>query len=156
MIEIKRSNTADTRTCDYNKVSKEEVLNATYSHVDDVKKGIDFLIDMLVFKANHHDYTKFTNIDEFYSNFQTGFKTQSWYEYHQTIERHHLANPQYIQEDVNLLDVIEHLVDGVMAGLARSGEYRKDLITDETLRKAFDNTVKLLLNEVKVIDNKEE
>jgi hypothetical protein len=41
-----------------------------------------------------------------------------------------------------------------MAGLARSGEYRKEAIPDSLLRKAFDNTIELLLKNVKVVEIK--
>jgi hypothetical protein len=42
------------------------------------------------------------------------------------------------------------ITDGVMAGMARSGEYRKEEIPDSLLRKAFDNTIELLLRNVEV------
>ncbi len=44
------------------------------------------------------------------------------------------------------------IVDGVMAGLARSGEYRKEEVPDELLRKAFNNTIDLMLRNVEVED----
>lgn len=59
---------------------------------------------------------------------------------------------KYVQDDVDLLDVLEMIVDNVMAGLTRSGEYIDEPVSDELLQKAFDNTVKLLLENVSVED----
>jgi len=61
----------------------------------------------------------------FYKDFKNDFKTQDWYELHKNKERHHLSVESGIPSDVNLIDVIEFLIDGVMAGMARSGSYRK-------------------------------
>ena len=65
-------------------------------------------------------------------------------------ERHHFNNKEYIQDDVNLIDIIDQIIDGVMAGMARSGEYRQENIEPELLQKAYNNTVKLLLKNVVV------
>lgn len=51
-----------------------------------------------------------------------------------------------------MIDILEMITDRVMAGLARSGEYRKQEVSDELLRKAFDNTIELLLKNVTVAD----
>lgn len=150
MIKIKKSETADSRTCDWSKVTKQDLTRASYYHISDVKMGIFFLIEKLNKIAENHDYTKITKMDQFHSDFQTGFKETSWYEMHQEVERHHLKDEQYVQDDVNLLDILEMIVDGVMAGMARSGEYRKEDIPDELLRKAFDNTIKLMLKNIEV------
>ena len=53
-----------------------------------------------------------------------------------------------ICHDVNLIDVIEYIVDGAMAGMARSGKYRKEEIPKGLLEKAFNNTIELLLSEI--------
>lgn len=42
------------------------------------------------------------------------------------------------------------IVDGVMAGLARSGEYRREPLPEGLLEKAFNNTIDYLLDNVKV------
>ena len=42
------------------------------------------------------------------------------------------------------------ITDGVMAGMARSGEYRIEEPSAELLLKAYRNTAKLLLNNVNV------
>jgi hypothetical protein len=69
---------------------------------------------------------------------------------HQEKERHHFNDPKYIPKDVNLIDVIDQIIDGVMAGMARSGAYRQEHISPELLKTAYENTVKMLLTEVVV------
>lgn len=150
MIKIKKSETADSRTCDWSKVTKEQLLESTQSHLKDIRAGLKFFEFMLRRQAELHDLTKLTHIDEFYSNFKTGFKEKDWWELHQNLERHHFANPKYVQDDINLIDVLDQIVDGVMAGLARSGEYRKEPIPEGLLQKAYDNTIDLLLKNVEV------
>ncbi len=150
IIRIKKSNVADTRTCDWTKVSKEELVDASLSHIGDVEKGMQFFQSLINDASATHDYTKLDEMDMFFSDFKTGFEKTKWFEMHQEVERHHLKEEKYIQEDVNLVDVIEMVVDGVMAGMARSGEYKMEEIPDSLLRKAFDNTIELLLNNVEV------
>lgn len=152
MIKIKPSKTADSRTCDWSKVTKEELLEATNSHLHDVYRGFDFLMMLMLKQRNMHDITKLSHIDDFYRNFKTGFQEKDWWEMHQDKERHHFNDPKYIQHDVNLIDIMDQIVDGVMAGMARSGEYRQEFIDSELLKRAYDNTVKLLLTEVEVDD----
>lgn len=152
MIKIKKSQTADTRTCDWSKVTKEQLLESSKQHIEDVRQGIDFFRSHLEDIGTFHDYTKIQGIDQFYKDFQTGFKTQDWFKMHQETERHHLKDPKYVQKDVNLLDVLEMIVDGAMAGLARSGEYRKEdiLDLDQLLVRAYNNTINLLLDNIEV------
>jgi hypothetical protein len=150
MIKIRKSKTADTRTCDYTKVTKETLLESSKQHIYDVEKGLLFLISILSKKAREHDHTKISGINEFHKDFISGFKTQDWHEMHKEKERHHFNDPKYIKNDINLLDVLEQIVDGVMAGMGRSGEYRKEPISSELLQTAYDNTVNLMLNEVVV------
>jgi hypothetical protein len=149
-ITIKKSKNADTRTCDWHKVSKEQLLADSKSHIIDVRNGLRFLISMMQDAGLYHDLTKRTDIDQFHEDFKTGFKTTKWWEMHQIKERHHFKNKEFIQDDVNLVDVLEQIVDGVMAGMARSGEYRAEPISNELLQKAYANTAKLLLSKVEV------
>lgn len=149
-IRIKKSQNADTRTCDWSKVSKEELLKDSKQHINDVRKGLLFLSELLELAGSTHDYTKIQGIDEFHRDFQTGFKKTEWWKMHQRIERHHFNEKEYIQEDVNLIDVLEQIVDGVMAGMARSGEYRYEPLSDQLLQKAYKNTARLLLKNLEV------
>ena len=148
MIEIKKSPTADSRTCDFKNVTKEQLLESTYLHLTDIKKGFEFFILEMMKQQANHDLTKISHIDDFHRNFITGFKEYDWWELHQEKERHHFNNEKYIQEDVNLIDVIDQIIDGVMAGMARSGVYRQENIAPELLLKAYNNTVQMLLKEI--------
>ena len=150
MITIKKSQTADSRTCDYANVTKEQLLAATNSHLTDIKKGFEFFIYKMMEQQARHDLTKLSYLDDFHRNFITGFKERDWWDLHQEKERHHFNDPKYIPKDVNLIDVIDQIIDGVMAGMARSGAYRQEHISPELLKTAYENTVKMLLTEVVV------
>lgn len=78
MIKISKSETADSRTCDFSKVTKEQLLDSTYSHLSDIKKGFDFFIMLMMKQSAIHDLTKLSHIDDFYRNFKTGFKEKDW------------------------------------------------------------------------------
>jgi hypothetical protein len=152
MIKIKQSKTADSRTCDWSKVTKDQLLESSFQHIEDIHKGFDFFINLMTRQKYIHDLTKINDIDGFFEDFRTGFKRQEWWKDHQKKERHHFNNPDYVQEDINLIDVIDQIIDGVMAGLARSGEYRQERIDAELLLKAYKNTVDLLLKNVRVVE----
>lgn len=151
MIVIKKSPTADTRTCDVKTVSKDELLRSTAFHINDVRKGINYLAGMLGDRAFDHDHTKISYLDDFYRDFQNNFVTTDWWKMHQQKERHHLDSPEGVREDVNLIDVLEWIVDGVMAGKARSGQYYYRKIPSALLQVAVKNTVELLLSQVVVV-----
>lgn len=150
MIKIRQSKTADSRTCDWSKVTKEQLLESSKQHIGDVGNGFDFFIQLMIRQKHIHDLTKINDIDGFYEDFRTGFKRQEWWKDHQKKERHHFNNTEFIQDDVNLIDIIDQIIDGVMAGLARSGEYRQEKIEPELLVKAYKNTVDLLMANVEV------
>lgn len=149
-INIKKSETADTRSCDFKNVTKETLKKSSKSHISDVKQGFDWFMKRLKEAADNHDHTKLEQLDMFHKDFIGGFKTQEWYTLHKKEERHHLSSPDGVREDVDLVDVIEYLIDGVMAGLARSGKYRKEDIPKGLLEKAFDNTVDKIVKDITV------
>lgn len=150
MITIKKSSVADTRTCDFTKVTKEILEHATRSHINDVHEGITFLQNLLDTVKEKHDYTKLSELEGFFNAFKTGFEDKSWWILHQEKERHHFNTPEFIPDDINLIDVLEQIIDGVMAGLARSGEYRFEPLPNELLQKAYVNTANLLISNIKV------
>ena len=119
------------------------------SHLSDIKKGFDFFVLMLLKQAANHDLTKLSHLDDFYRNFKTGFKERDWWDLHQEKERHHFQRPP---SDINLFDVLDQIVDGVMAGMARSGAYRQEPISPELLDTAYKNTVALLLKEIEIVE----
>lgn len=151
MIKVKPSPTADTRTCDVTQVSKEQLLASSIQHIDDVRKGIDFFILMLCRAGAVHDDDKISDIDGFYADFKTGFKTTEWWDAHRSLNRHHLLQADGVPADVNLVDVIDYIVDCTMAGKARSGTVTPLTIDPEVLMRAFKNTADLL-NRVVAVD----
>ena len=150
MINIRKSPTADTRTCDYSKVTKPTLHSSSLQHISDVRAGINLFRDMLLDAADGHDSDKLTKIDEFHSDFLTGFKEHSWWDNHRKITRHHLQEPDGVPGDVNLIDVLEMIVDCVMAGMARSGSVYPLKLKPEVLEAAFQNTIEVLKANVKV------
>ena len=153
MIEIRKSPTADTRTCDVNQVSQEQLLDSSRQHISDVAKALSFFSSKIFAAAAEHDYDKLTMISWFHSDFRTKFQETGWWDNHRKIHRHHLAHEDGIPDDVNLLDVLEYIADCVMAGMARSGEVYDLKMSDELLRTAFANTVELMKSQVVVVDD---
>ena len=152
MITIQKSKTADTRTCDWSKVTKEQLVDSTLQHLCDVSAGLTFFMQMLRESAARHDQDKLTDIDGFHHDFATGFKETTWWDNHRKINRHHLLQDDGIPSDVNLIDVLDMIVDCVMAGMGRSGEVYPLLIKPETLLAAFNNTANLLKAQIIVED----
>ena len=152
MITIKPSQTADTRTCDFARVSKQTLLDSSRQHIQDVRLALGFFIDMLQVAADVHDADKITDIDGFHRDFVRGFApdAQDWWTAHRRLNRHHLTMDDGIPADVNLIDVLDFIADCVMAGMARSGSVRPLDISPDVLMRAFQNTAKLLESEVTV------
>ncbi len=152
MIKLKSSRNADSRTAT-EKVSKEVLLDNSRQHITDVNKAINWMVDRLKDIGATHDYTKITNINEFYADFsasqdgfQGDFKEQHWFKDIHLQERHHLTDR--CPDDVNLFDVLERIADGVTAGMARSGSVYEDELSPEILVRAYQNTMKLLKDEI--------
>ena len=148
MIRIQKSKTADTRSCDFTKVSKDTLRDSSVQHIGDVRKGIRLLKAMLEVAAARHDFDKLSDLDGFYSDFVGGFKSTVWWDKHRQINRHHLLQADGVREDVNLVDVLDMIVDCVMAGMRRTGTVYPVDIPMEVLKRAFDNTVELLKSNV--------
>ncbi len=150
-IKIKPSPTADTRTCQVQEVSKQQLLQSTTDHIQDVRNGLLYCISKLIESAQRHDYTKVLYIDKFYNDFQNNFQTTQWWELHQQTQRHHLGTQIGCPDDVNLFDVLQYIVDGIVAGMARSGKYTRAQIDTAVLLKAFNNTIDNILQNVQLI-----
>jgi hypothetical protein len=151
MINIKPSPTADTRTCDFANTSKETLLASSHQHIADVREGLRYLGSVLAKAAENHDFDKITDIDGFHRDFVTGFKQTEWWDKHRVLNRHHINMDDGIRSDVNLIDVLDFIVDCVMAGMARSGSVYPLQLSPELLEMAFQNTVDLMKRNVQVI-----
>ena len=150
MITINKSETADTRTCDYAQVTKTQLRSSSEQHIKDVKMAMDFFEELLTDASIFHDDDKIDQLDHFHADFLTGFKETGWWDNHRKITRHHLLQEDGIPKDVNLIDVLEMIADCVMAGMARSGNVYSLEINPDVLMKAFNNTADLLKNQVEV------
>jgi hypothetical protein len=154
MITIHKSETADTRTCDKTKVTESQLLASSLQHIGDVGKGIAFFAGKLTEAASIHDYDKLSKIGWFHADFTTDIlKPDGWLENHYKIHRHHLDKPTGCPDDVNLIDVLEHIADCVMAGMGRAGSVFPINLTDEQLQRAVVNTVELLKRSVSVAND---
>ena len=151
-IQIKKSQTADTRSCDWSKVSMDQLCDSSKQHIDDVKLGCNFFADMMKVAGERHDWDKLTDIKGFHRDFATGFEKTDWWDNHRLVNRHHLLQEDGVPEDVNLVDVIEMIVDCTMAGLARTGEVYPLALSPEVLKRAFENTCALMLRSVEVVE----
>lgn len=153
MIEITKSATADTRTCDFANTTKETLLESSRQHIADVGKALAFFASKLIEAASTHDYDKLTAIDWFHADFITGFKQTGWWDNHRQIHRHHLGKADGVPADVNLIDILEFVADCVMAGMGRSGSVYPLSLPDDVLRRALANTTELLKAQVVVKDD---
>ena len=153
MIKIKKSPTADTRTCDFSKVSKETLLSSSRQHIGDVREASYFFAAKIAERTEVHDHDKISDIDGFHRDFLTGFKEHSWWDNHRKVNRHHLLDADGVPENVDLIDVLDMIADCVMAGMARSGSVYALNIKSEVLMQAFQNTVELLKSKVEVVED---
>lgn len=150
MITIQKSETADTRTCDFSRVSKDQLRSSSFQHIRDVQEALKHFMRCLEVAGAFHDLDKITGIDHFHEDFVTGFKQTGWWDNHRKITRHHLLQEDGIPKDVNLIDVLEMIADCVMAGMARAGSVYPLDIDPDVLMKAFKNTADLLKSQVVV------
>ena len=156
VIDVAANNLGDTRTAN-RKPSFDEFQAANGSHMVDVQ-DVMFEIAKLIKKAGiEHDYTKLTYEAEFYTDFckvldgsTEKFTDMEWYQKHIKEERHHINSR--CPEDVDLIDIIEHIVDCCCAGKTRSGYISPVVIDPEILQKAVENTVKLIDNNTRIVE----
>ena len=124
---------------------------ANINHVVDVQNVMVALAEKLEEQAEAHDYTKFSNEEDFWNDFWSDdFVNGKWYQMHVHKEKHHPLS--YCHDDITLLDIVEMVVDCVCAGKARAGEIRPLEVNDEILRLALQNTVKMIDNMTEVVD----
>lgn len=151
MITIQTNATADTRTCDFTQVTKDELYRASAQHISDVRYALEFFAEVLDRARSMHDADKLKDIDSFHADFVTGFAHTAWWDQHRRLNRHHLTAPDGIPADVNLIDVLDHIADCVMAGLARKGVVTPLALPPDLLERAFQNTVELLKANVTLV-----
>ena len=157
MIRIRKSLTADTRSAK-TIVTESELLKSSKQHIKDVRKAMRFMSKIINKNAKIHDWTKIKYIKVFAEDFKetqingTDFKMLPWFKLHVATERHHVND--FCHEDINLFDILERVADITMAGMGRTGKvFSKDL-DPEILKKAYKNTIDLMVSNIKVIGGK--
>lgn len=150
MIKIKMSKTADTRSSDFANVTKSQLKASSIQHISDVKLGMEYIKGLIDTSVSTHDFDKLSDLDKFHADFITGFKSTTWWDNHRKVNRHHLLQADGVPKDVNLVDVIEMVVDCVMAGMGRTGSVYPLKIDPNVLMKAFENTVELFKSQIVV------
>lgn len=149
MITVTKNPFADTRSCDYLSVTKEQLAAASAAHIEDIREALGFFIARLKIAAVIHDEDKLSDIDGFHANFLTGFSEQDWLQRHYVKNRHHLHAGGRVPDDVNLIDVLDFVADQVMSSAAR-GTFRPATLPNEVLQRAVENTVELLKAQIVV------
>ena len=157
-IKIKRNNLGDTRTA--TKVPTiNEFINSNCDHTFDVSNMMKSLAKHIEYAGNEHDWTKrreparslfYRELCAKIEGKMESFTDGEWYQMHVKTERHHLSD--YCPEDVNLIDVLERICDCVCAGMARTGSVYPVTIPIDVLQKAFDNTVKMCIDAVEIVE----
>ena len=156
VIDVAANNLGDTRTAN-RKPSFDEFQAANGSHMTDVE-DVMLEIAKLIRKAGlEHDYTKKFYEPEFYADFckvldgsTEKFTDMDWYQTHIREERHHINSR--CPDDVDLIDIIEHIVDCCCAEKTRSGYISPVVIDPGILQKAVENTVKLIDNNTRIVE----
>lgn len=156
VIDIAANNLGDTRTAN-RKPYFNEFQNANRNHTRDVKDVMHEIAKLISRAGIDHDYTKQFYEPEFYADFckvldgsTEKFEDMEWYKTHIREERHHIDSR--CPDDVDLIDIIEHIVDCCCAGKTRSGYISPVVIDPEILKKAVENTVKLIDNNTRIVE----
>lgn len=153
-IIIKDTHNADSRTG--SNITRDSLYHDTIEHIKDVQMGMCFFADMMIDAGQKHDWTKLDNFDEEYCPLVLSGKTNEefmasdWHERHIFTERHHVGHDAKV--DVNLIDILEHIADVVMAGNGRSGHISSKYcdIDSSLLYRAYWNTIRMLDDVVEV------
>ena len=150
MIRLVKNGNADSRTAKED-LAQFELEIATEKHQEDVRQGLLYFAEKLNDAGWSHDWTKAAYMEEFYQALKGGdIKGSKWYNMHVTKERHHLLTNA--PDDVTMIDILEHITDCVMAGLARSGDIYDVDLPAELLQKAVRNTVELLKSQIEIVE----
>lgn len=146
-LVLKDTSKGDSRTSGGSPLLSE-VYNATVIHQGEVASLMKYLAKRLVHNGIVHDWTKTVNFDEEYGKLVTSnvkdeeFLASKWWWKHLTCERHHVKD--YAHLDVDLLDVLEFIVDRVVAEKGRTGSINMSYLELDPviLVRAYYNTIR--------------
>lgn len=147
MITVRKLPTADD--VPRSEWTRDMILQASTIHIKDMMRVMQFLRGMIDNAAVWHDVDKLLHVDQFVA-FLKGDKDSGWMEAHARRNRHHLDHPAGVPVDVNLIDVLEYIGDCIASGMERRGHVYRVGIDAEVLVNAFNNTVRMLIENIKV------
>jgi hypothetical protein len=129
--------------------TREDIYNDVLKHIKDVQLCMNKCSAKVAQAGMLHDNTKVIYNEEYIDLVDKGvvdddFIKSDWWVKHIHEERHHLLSN--VPVDVNLFDVLEMIVDVIVAGKARKGYFdSEDLNLDMgVLLRAYWNTVKFV------------
>lgn len=128
--------------------SREQLTLSSLQHRDDVAQALALFASACIRAAWRHDKDKIAHPAAFHEYFQG--RNDAWFKEHCEANRHHLQHPEGTPLDVNLIDVLDYIADCVTSGMSRKGVVYDVTIDADVLRRAFENTVKLLMESVEV------
>ena len=139
----------DSRTSGGNP-SLDDVYVATKTHIDDIRRLMGVMCNILHIKGLRHDWTKLEDFEDEYGYLvshdirDNEFLQSNWWEKHIRLERHHLKD--YCPSDVNLFDVLEMIADRIVAEKGRTGEINNNYLelNSDILIRAYWNTIILM------------
>ncbi len=145
-IKIGKSVNADSRTAI--EKSRKSLLEDSIKHISEVQQTFNLVAYLMTKQGQNHDYTKLTEFEKFYNDYMDkageDFVNGEWYKIHISEEKHH--NEHYLHKDITLINIFEEIIDKVVAGKGRAGRINLEYfnISDNILRLAFNNTIKLI------------
>lgn len=143
-IVIKPSPNCDSKT-KTTYFTETDVHEDILEHIKNVQLGMNHLSKKVAQAGMLHDKTKIINQDEFVDLVMQGTLYESgWWKEHIREERHHLN--ENCPLDVNLVDVLEMIVDKVMANKGRKGylDTKEFELDSAILVRAYYNTIQLV------------
>ncbi len=157
MLQTVRVIKTDNPENGYN--DKDKLLKDVVQHREDVSSVMDMISEHLQDIGMEHDWTKIAYFDDFARDTlerqdTPDFKDREWYNIHTEYERHHINSR--IPVDVDLFDVLECIVDCIVAGKTRSGTVNHDflILPQSVINNAYWNTVKKIEDSVVVSEKK--
>ena len=146
-IIIKRVHYLDEMATD--EEIKDSEFFDTYMHIQDVQKGCAFIANKIIEAGIKHDDAKMTadSVNTKIEEHRAGVShtDSEWLKSHRKNSRHHWHQLEHCPDDFNLIDVMESLIDCVMAVKARKGQTAKmstDYISSDLLAKTFKTLLK--------------
>lgn len=155
-VEIVKTDQVDTRSPNIKNIDPAIVEEEIKLHQLAVQTVFKKLFEMGERQMEIHDYTKLKYLDGYVEALKTGktgeeFYELKWWKEHLK-ERHHLYNR--VPEDVNIIDLIEMIIDSVVAYKARNftREFKDIKLPNDILQKVVKNTTDLILENLIVVD----